>query len=226
VAAGAAQARGVPQAGELLGGAFVAAGGEGEHQRVGRLPERVPLAGAEPGRDTIARSSPPSSLRAMDVSKYRHEGSITIDRAPDEVYAIVSDVTRTGELSPVCKSCAWDDPAQAGAPGAWFTGHNVIGELEWDTHCKVVAAQPGREFAWINHGRDGEHELVYWGYSFEPAGDGTKVTESWRILPAYPDMVRAGDPSIDPAPRMDGMAELARTGIQDTLANLKRVAEA
>jgi hypothetical protein len=161
----------------------------------------------------------------MDVSGYRHEGSITIDRAPAEVYAIVSDVTRVGELSPVCQAGAWNDPAQAGSEGAWFTGHNVIGELEWDTHCKVVAAQPAREFAWINHGRDGENELVLWGYSFEPDGGGTKVTESWRILPAYPDMVRGGDATIDPAPRMDGMAELARTGIAETLANLKRLAE-
>lgn len=162
----------------------------------------------------------------MDVSGYHHEGSITIDRAPDDVYAIVSDVTRVGEMSPVCQSCAWDDAALVGAQGAWFTGHNVIGELEWDTHCKIVAAQPGREFAWINHGRDGANELVYWGYTFEPDGPGTKVTESWRILPAYPAMVQGGDSTVDPAPRMDGMAELARTGIAETLANLKRIAEA
>ena len=162
----------------------------------------------------------------MDLSGYRHEGSITIDRSPDDVYAIVSDVTRTGELSPVCQACAWDDLAQAGTEGAWFTGHNVIGDLSWDTHCKVVAAQPGREFAWVNHGRDGRQELVFWGYTFEPASGGTKVTESWRILPAYPDMVLAGDPNADPAARMDGMAQLARTGIEQTLANLKRVAEA
>jgi len=162
----------------------------------------------------------------MDVSKYREEGSITIDRAPDEVYAIISDVTRTGELSPVCRSCAWDDPAQAGTEGAWFTGHNVIGELEWDTHCKVVAAQPAHEFAWINHGPAGDTELVFWGYAFEADGAGTKVTESWRILPAYPEFAAGRDPNRDVARRLDGMAELARTGIAETLANLKRVAEA
>jgi hypothetical protein len=161
----------------------------------------------------------------MDVSGYHHESSITIAAPPDAVYAIVSDVTRVGELSPVCQSSAWRDTALAAQEGAWFTGHNVIGELEWDTHCKVAAAQPGREFAWINHGRDGEHELVYWGYTFAPEGAGTKVTESWRILPAYPEMVQGGDATVDPVPRMDGMAEMARTGIEQTLASLKRVAE-
>src|SRR3954447_5141808 len=110
----------------------------------------------------------------MDVSKYHHEGSITIHRPPAEVYAIVSDITRTGELSPICQSCAWDDAAQAGKEGAWFTGHNVIGDLERNTRCQVVAAQPGRESAWINRGPDAAIAIVFWGYSSEPDGAGTK----------------------------------------------------
>ncbi|HEX4490800.1 MAG TPA: SRPBCC family protein [Acidimicrobiia bacterium] len=162
----------------------------------------------------------------MDVSKYRHEGSIAIDRSPHDVYALVSDVTRIGELSPVCASSAWTDPARVGNEGAWFTGHNVIGDLSWDTQCEVVAAQPGREFAWINHGPAGDVALVRWGYRFQPAGTGTTVTESWQILPAYPDFVGGRDPNMDVAKRMDGMADLARTGIDQTLANLKRIAEA
>jgi hypothetical protein len=161
----------------------------------------------------------------MDVSGYNHSDSITINTPPDDVYVIVSDVSRIGELSPVCQSCVWDDPAQAGKEGAWFTGHNAIGEFTWDTHCKVVAAEPGREFRFINHGPNGDVELVEWGYTLEPEGDGTLVTESWQVLPAYPDMVKAGDPNVDVTARIDGMAQMAREGIKDTLANLKRVAE-
>lgn len=161
----------------------------------------------------------------MDVSRYHHADSITINRPPEDVYAIVSDVTRIGELSPVCASAAWDDVSQAGKEGAWFTGHNAIGDYTWDTHCKVVAAAPGREFVFINHGPQGEVELVRWGYTFEPSGDGTVVTESWQLLPTYPDFVRDGDPNLDVEPRIEGMAQMARDGIRDTLANLKRVAE-
>jgi len=161
----------------------------------------------------------------MDVSGYQYSDSITIDRPPEDVYAIVSDVTRMGELSPVCVSGAWDDAAQAGTSGAWFTGHNAIGEYTWDTHCQVVAAEPGREFAFVNRGPDGDVELVRWRYTFEPEGSGTKATESWQVLPAYPDFVSAGDPNLDVAARIDGMAQMARDGIKDTLANLKRVAE-
>ena len=106
----------------------------------------------------------------MDVSGYHHSDSVSIAGSPAEVYAIVSDVTRIGELSPVCRTGAWDDPAQAGTVGAWFTGHNAIGEVTWDTHCRVSAADPGREFTFINYGPNGDAELVRWGYTFEPEG--------------------------------------------------------
>ena len=165
----------------------------------------------------------------MDVSGYQHSDSITINRPPDDVYAIVSDVTRVGELSPVCKASTWDDASKAGTEGAWFTGTNAIGEdITWDTHCQVVAAKPGQEFAFVNHGREGDMELVRWGYLFEPDGDGTKVTESWKVLPDYPTMVRGHAPDMDDGDvkaRIDGMAQMARDGIKETLANLKRVAE-
>ena len=161
----------------------------------------------------------------MDVASYHHSDSISINGAPGDVYRIVSDVTRIGELSPVCQSSTWDDPAAAGQQGAWFTGHNAIGEFTWDTHCQVIAADPGREFTFVNHGPDGDTELVRWGYTFDPDGDHTTVTESWQVLPAYPDFVSAGDPNLDIKARIDGMAQMARDGIKDTLANLKRVAE-
>jgi hypothetical protein len=161
----------------------------------------------------------------MDVSGYNHSDSITISRPPGDVYAIVSDVTRVGEISPVCRFGVWDDPGEAAKEGAWFTGHNAIGEFTWDTRCKVVAAEPGREFAFINYGTNREAELVRWGYTFESDGEGTKATESWQVLPAYPDFVSAGDPQLDVKARIEGMAQMARDGIKETLANLKRVAE-
>jgi len=161
----------------------------------------------------------------MDVSGYNHTDSVSIDRPAAEVYAIVSDVGRVGDLSPVCKSGKWEEGSAAGTTGAWFTGHNEMGTRAWDTHCKVVAAVPGREFTFVNHGPGHEIELVRWSYTFEPAGSGTKVTESWQVLPAYPDFVRSAYPDADVTARIDGMAQIARDGIRDTLANLKRLAE-
>ncbi len=161
----------------------------------------------------------------MDVSAYSHSESVRIDCPPAEVFAIVSDVTRVGDLSPVCQTGTWDDAARAGETGAWFTGHNAIGDISWDTRCKVVVSNPAREFSFVNFGPSGDVELVRWGYTFEESGHGTDVTESWQVLPAYPDFVRAGDQNIDVEARLDGMAQMARDGIKATLASLKRIAE-
>lgn len=161
----------------------------------------------------------------MDVSHFRHSDSISIDRPPADVYAIVTDLDRMGELSPVYQGGEWDDPATAGTVGAWFTGHNAIGDLTWDTRCEVTVAEPGRAFTFVNHGGEAKRDLVQWGYELEPDRDGTKVTETWQVLGDYPAFVLEGDPDADVAKRIDGMAQLARDGITDTLANLKRVAE-
>lgn len=116
--------------------------------------------------------------------------------------------------------------SRPGRTGAWFTGHNVIGDVSWDTHCQVSVAEPGREFTFVNHGPNGDVELVRWGYTLEPDGAGTTATESWRVLPAYPTFVQSGNPDMDVTQQIEGMARMARDGIKDTLANLKRVAEA
>jgi len=161
----------------------------------------------------------------MDVSHYNHSESISINRSSDDLYAILSNVGRVGELSPVCQTGTWDDADHAGEVGAWFTGQNVIGDFSWDTRCKVVAATPGSEFTFINFGPPGEVELVRWSYTLEEETDGTKVTESWQVLPAYPEFVSGGDENFDVKGRIDGMAQMAREGIRTTLANLKRLAE-
>jgi hypothetical protein len=106
----------------------------------------------------------------------RHSASLVIARPADLLYEMVSDVTRMGEWSPVCRACWWDE---GGGPrvGAWFTGRNEIPGQMWETRCEVVMAKPGREFAFVARG------TVRWGYGFDPVGDGTRVTESWEILP-------------------------------------------
>ncbi|MGA8723773.1 MAG: SRPBCC family protein [Acidimicrobiales bacterium] len=71
----------------------------------------------------------------------RHSRSIAVDRSPHEVYDLVSDVTRTGEWSPVCKACWWDE-GDGPRGGAKFTGRNERPEQSRETRCEVVVADP------------------------------------------------------------------------------------
>lgn len=153
------------------------------------------------------------------MTSLRYSESITIGRSPEDLYDMVSDVTRMGEWSPVCKACWWDggDGPQV---GAWFTGRNETPERTWETRSKVVAAERGREFAFAVRG-----SWARWGYTFTPVDGGTEVTESWEFLP---DGIagfheRYGD---DAEAQIAKRAEAARTGIPATLAAIKKAAEA
>src|SRR5437588_6601733 len=101
----------------------------------------------------------------------RESGSIVVARPPDELYDLISDVTRMGEWSPVCKACWWDEGAGPRV-GALFTGRNELPERTWETRSEVVASEPGLEFAW-----EVSPTGARWGYTFEPVEGGTKVTE-------------------------------------------------
>src|SRR5215213_9637584 len=55
------------------------------------------------------------------------EVSRDIKASPMAVWSAVSDVTRMGEWSPECHTCAWAEDATGPAVGARFVGHNRNG---------------------------------------------------------------------------------------------------
>lgn len=156
----------------------------------------------------------------MDMPRWSQ--SIVIAASTDDLYAMVSDVTRMGEWSPVCRWCRWDEGPEPGARvGAWFTGYNEDDGREWDTHCEVVAADPGREFAFAVAGT-----FVRWTYTFETvAGGGTRLTETWEPLPDILAFYAKsyGDDQVDNV--LAARTETTKAGIDATLAAIKATAE-
>ncbi|WP_237569922.1 SRPBCC family protein [Mycolicibacterium lacusdiani] len=146
--------------------------------------------------------------------------SVLIERTPAEVYAMVSDVTRMGEWSPICKACWWDDPAAGAQAGAWFTGRNELPERTWETRSQVVVAEPGHEFAWeVNDG------WVRWGFRVEPTGENaTRLTQDWRFLPKG--IAGFGEKFGERAEaEIAQRSDQATSGIPVTLAAIKASAE-
>jgi hypothetical protein len=107
-------------------------------------------------------------------SPERDEVSLHVDAPPEVLYALVADVTNMGRWSPECTGGRWIGRTRGPAPGARFLGFNRRGLIRWATVNTVVTADPGREFAF-----ETRQSGTRWGYRFEPAGDGTVVTE-WR----------------------------------------------
>ena len=111
------------------------------------------------------------------------EGSVTVHMAApaDKIWNVISDITRTGEFSPEVFESEWLGGATGPALGATFRGHvrrNEIGPIYWTT-CRVTACEPGREFGFAVLA--GDKALNNWHYRLAPSGDGTDVTESFRL---------------------------------------------
>jgi hypothetical protein len=84
----------------------------------------------------------------------------------------------------------------------------------------VVAAEPGREFAWVVTATG-----TRWGYTFEPVDGGTKVTESWDFPPEA--VATFEERFGDDAPAQIGQRRsLAESGIPATLEAIRASAEA
>lgn len=139
--------------------------------------------------------------------------SVDIEAEPDDVYAILSDLGRISELSPECYKAEWEGEATEPVVGAAFRGYNRNGGREWDAGCVVVAAEPGKEWAFEVPADDGRNTT--WRYAIEWIDSGCRVTESFD------------------SPILDGeffqkinRHDLLLKNIARTLDNLKAVAEA
>jgi Polyketide cyclase / dehydrase and lipid transport len=164
----------------------------------------------------------------MDVSD-RLTRRITVACSAAVLYDMISDVSRVGEWSPVCRAGESEDGSSPSV-GAVFVGHNVTPGRSWDMRCRVFVADRGREFAFATIGTPGgddtnEDGMTRWGYTFTAIEGGTDVEESWQLTPSGLETVNAM-----PEAQRDTIVETVMpntlSGMEETLANLKRVAEA
>jgi ribosome-associated toxin RatA of RatAB toxin-antitoxin module len=137
---------------------------------------------------------------------------------PLELYELVADVGRMGEWSPETEACTWSGGATGPAVGAKFKGTNRNGKKKWSTDCSVVAAEPGKVFAFDV--KAGPFKVARWTYTFDVSGDACRVTETWtdqrgRIA------TWAGKPASGVADRGDHN----RTTMEQTLERLATAVE-
>lgn len=114
------------------------------------------------------------------------EVDLHVDAPVEDVWALVSDVTRIGEFSPETFEARWTGGATGPEVGATFKGHvrrNGVGPTYWSP-CRVTRCEPQRVFEFAV----GTEKVPVnnWGYRLEPDGAGTRVTEYYRLAPSLP----------------------------------------
>jgi uncharacterized protein YndB with AHSA1/START domain len=107
------------------------------------------------------------------------EVSVTqeIDVPAEQVWAMVSDVTRMGEWSPESEGARWRAGATGPQPGAKFQGSNHNGNKKWKTQGTIVEAEPGRKVSFRITAAG--FKVAQWTYEFESTATGCRVTETW-----------------------------------------------
>lgn len=163
---------------------------------------------AEPARPAEP-NEPPKSIAE----------TVTVCADPAEVYAAVADVRRMAGWSPECFA-TWVWSRKDGRPHG-FVGFNRRGPLVWFTTCRVVIAEPGKEFAYdvTTFGMP----VARWAYRLAAGPEGTELTEHWtdhRSRGAHLIGRVFTGRSANDRPAVN------REGIRTTLARLKRELEA
>ena len=154
-----------------------------------------------------------------DPSRSPDSVSLRIASPAARLYDIVSDVTQMGRLSPECAGGRWLGGATGPAVGARFKGTNKRGFARWSTTTEVVAAEPGRVFAF-----ETQQSGMRWTYRFEPDGDGTVVTEERTAFKARPAIAKLFTGLV--LGGLDRHEDELREGMRATLERLRVIAEA
>ena len=105
--------------------------------------------------------------------------STEIRCSADELYAVISDVTRIPEWSPETARVEWDGILR-------FRSWNRRRLARWKTVSDVVTAQPGHEFSFVVQALGGD--WTQWTYRIDPgqAPGLVRLTETFRMCVRLP----------------------------------------
>ncbi len=108
--------------------------------------------------------------------------TITIDASVDDVWNVISDVTRVGEWSGECRQCEWVGDSVKAVPGARFRGSNRRGWMRWARLNEIDVADAPSELAWHTVFDATHRDSTEWRLRLRATPDGTEVTQSFQIL--------------------------------------------
>jgi uncharacterized membrane protein len=160
----------------------------------------------------------PSSNRSSRWWLRQDSHSVVMEAPAERIYELVADLPRMADWSPECRQVEWLDGSTGPVEGATFIGHNQggpAGLMKWSRRGRVLAADPGREFAFVTE--EGGRESTEWRYRLEPLEGSTRVTESYTVR-WIPTWARIVDVPTNRAGEL-------REAMRHTLERLKGAAE-
>ncbi|KQZ67554.1 SRPBCC family protein [Nocardioides sp. Root151] len=141
----------------------------------------------------------------------------TIEATPEQVWAVLSDLSRMSELSPETVRML---PLKRGGlrVGQWYLGVNRRKLVVWPTRNVVAEVEPVRRLSW-----DTTSSGARWIYELEESGSGTRVVHR-RPVPRQLTLLGRVFATLALGGKEDHADEL-ETGMARTLDRLKAAVE-
>ena len=74
--------------------------------------------------------------------------AVVVAAEPEQVYAVITDVTRIAEWSHECRRARWLGDTTGPVVGGRFQGTNTVNRFSWSRTCTITALEPGRLFGY------------------------------------------------------------------------------
>ncbi|MEU5404120.1 SRPBCC family protein [Streptomyces sp. NPDC005963] len=176
--------------------------------------------------DSARRNNRPQNVPAFQVS-----AETQLSASPDEVYATVSDLPRSGEWSIECTGGQWI----SGTPstvGAVFRGENhrpadvvawaPVVRGTWATESEVVEAEPGRVFRWAIRDRAGRRQESVWSFEIRAAQHGCVLVHHFW-MGSHTEGIRGITADMDPAEKQKFFSDWTDKLAADLAATVQRI---
>jgi uncharacterized protein YndB with AHSA1/START domain len=108
--------------------------------------------------------------------------TVEVEASPEQVWALLADVTKTGEWGHESQPGAWLDGATEAVPGARFQGRNRRGRTRWSRVCEVLAADSPRVISWRTVPTRLYNDSTVWTYELSPTAGGCRITQRFEVL--------------------------------------------
>ncbi len=108
--------------------------------------------------------------------------SLQVEATPEQVWALLTDITRAGEWSHENTGGEWLDGATGPVPGARFRGRNAQGTYRWTRQCEILAVDPGRSISWRTIPTRLYRDSTVWTYVLERNSGGCRITQHFEVV--------------------------------------------
>ena len=131
-----------------------------------------------------------TETRSVRAPLFQVSAQVQVASTPEQVYAVVTDLARSGEWSAECRGGRWIS-GEAGTVGSVFEGENYrtsevvawapVVRGDWTTESEVVTAEPARVFAWAMRNKAGQKQESVWSFEIEAAPEGSLLAHRFRM---------------------------------------------